>query len=139
LDLGLEGINWLAVLVSSLVAFMIGGAWYGALFAKQRVVAYRFTAEEVEAMQKVQTRNFSGFFVAGIVIAAAMAILARNLGLSGWMDGLVLGTFVFVGFVAMFHLVQHLAGNYRPAAFFIDASYQLLWFLTTGAIVAAWK
>lgn len=139
MDLSVEGINWLAVVGASVAAFLIGGVWYGALFSKQWVEGYGFTEEQVQAMKGKQARNFAVFLLAGLVIAAAMAVIAPKLGIDTWMEGLQLGGFIWGGFVATVLLVQHFAGNYKPVAFVIDATYQLLWFLSTGAIIAAWK
>lgn len=139
MNISFEGINWLAVVVSSVVGFLIGGAWYGALFTKRWIAAYRFTEEEVAAAAKVGVRNFAVFLVVGVVMAAAMAILFNNLGVATLADGVKVGLFLWVGFVTMVHLMQHFAGNYEPAAYFIDASYQLIWFLAMGAIIGGWR
>jgi len=139
MDLSVEGINWLAVVIASVVAFLIGGVWYGALFSKLRVAGYGFTEEQVQAMKGKQAQNFAIFLLAGLIIAAAMAVIAPKLGIDTWMKGLQLGAFIWGGFVATVLLVQHFAGNYKPVAFVIDATYQLLWFLSTGAIIAGWK
>lgn len=139
MSIDFQGINWLAVVVASVVAFLIGGVWYGALFSKQWVEGYGFSEDQVQAMKGKQARNFAVFLLAGLVIAAAMAVIAPKLEVGTWMKGLQLGAFIWGGFVATVLLVQHFAGNYKPVAFVIDATYQLLWFVSTGAIVAGWK
>lgn len=139
MNISFEGINWIAVVVCSVVGFMVGGAWYGALFTKKWIAAYRFTEEEVAAAQKVGARTFVVYLAAGVVMAAAMAMLFNNLGVASLTEGVQVAFFLWIGFVTMIHLVQHFAGNYEPAAYFIDASYQLIWFLSMGAILGAWR
>jgi len=139
MNISLEGINWIAVVVCSVVGFLVGGAWYGAIFTKKWIAAYRFTEEEVAAAAKVGARNFAVYLLVGVVMAAAMSILFKNLGVATLTDGLQVAFFLWVGFVTMVHLMQHFAGNYEPAAYFIDASYQLVWFLAMGAILGAWQ
>lgn len=139
MNISFEGINWLAVVVCSVVGFLVGGAWYGALFTKKWIAAYRFTEAEVAAAAKVGVRNFAIFLAVGVVMALAMAILFNNLNVATLADGVKVAVFLWVGFVTMIHIMQHCAGNYEPAAYFIDASYQLLWFVSMGAILGAWK
>ncbi len=134
-----SGVNWLAVAASSVAGFFLGGIWWMALFGKAWVAAYGFTEEEQQASQSKMARNFTVYLVMGFVIALAMSILFQNLGVGTVMDGAQTGAFVGIGFVATVLLMQVMSGNYKIAAFFIDAGYYVVWFVLTGAIVAGWR
>jgi hypothetical protein len=125
--------------VSSVGGFLLGGLWYGALFTKPWIEAYRFTDEEVEASKSQTPRNFVVYLVCGFVMAAFVGVLVDKLGVAGAIDGVKLGGLLWVGLAGMIHMIQHVSGNYKPAAFLIDASYQLIWLLIIGAIMGAWR
>jgi hypothetical protein len=135
----LTGVNWLAVVAADLAGFFLGALFYGGLFTKTWIAAYGFTEAEVEASKKVTGRNFAVYLLAGFVMALAMSVLITTLGPASLMAGVQIAAFVGIGFVAMVILMQVMSGNYKPAAFFIDACYYVLWFVIMGAILGAWR
>lgn len=54
-------INLWAVLVCAVASFMVGGLWYGLVFAKIWVAVHRFTDDQLALMAKKQGRNFAYF------------------------------------------------------------------------------
>ena len=44
--LDLSGLNWLAILVATVAAFVLGGLWYGPLFGKAWMAALGKTEED---------------------------------------------------------------------------------------------
>ena len=62
-------INYLAVVVSSAAAFVIGGLWYSPLlFAKLWVKSHGFSAEQVAAMQKKAGPSYGATVLLSIVM-----------------------------------------------------------------------
>ena len=62
MTLQVDQVNFWAVLVAAVATFMIGGAWYGAVFAKMWVAIHGFSKEELKVMEKKTPRNFAIFF-----------------------------------------------------------------------------
>src|SRR5262245_36635893 len=92
-------INYLAVLVSALLAFAIGGLWYSPfLFAKQWVNAHGFTEQQVNEMQKGASTAYGISLVCLVLIALAMAVIAGYLHLEWFIQGLKLGLLGWGGF-----------------------------------------
>src|SRR5215471_8667902 len=92
-------INYLAVLVSAVLAFAIGGLWYSPfLFANQWVNAHGFTEERVNEMQKGASKAYSISLVCQVLIALAMAVIAGYLHLTAFVQGLKLGLLAWGGF-----------------------------------------
>ena len=76
--INLSEINWLAVIVSCLVAFFIGGIWYSALFTNAWTKAQGWSEQKVaELKAKMSPPKFFGGMIASyMVLAFALAVLA---------------------------------------------------------------
>lgn len=137
----LNQINWLAVLVAGFAMFMIGGVWYGAVFAKLWQRLHGFTDEQVKAMQKARPPQvfFSIMLFAYIVGALAMSVLVVNLELRSAFSGAVLGAFLWLFATTAIGLTDHITRTRPFAAYILDSAYQLVAFMAAGVILAAWR
>ena len=132
-------INILAVLVAAVATFALGALWYSPLgFAKQWVAAHGYTPEQLAAMQKGAGRAYGVTFVCWLVMALALGILTHRIGVHSVPGGLKLGVLCWAGFSASVGLSAHVFSGRRPAAFVIDAGYQLVSLLVMGVILALW-
>ena len=133
-------LNYVAVLVSALATFFIGGLWYSVLFKNAWVAAHGFTPERLAEMKKRGVATpFIGNILANIVIAAALGVLISYLHLHTAMQGAKLGFLVWIGFAAMISLISNLYSDTKISGFVIDATYQLIYLVMMGAILTAWK
>jgi hypothetical protein len=133
-------LNYLAVLVSAVAAFMIGGLWYEVLFKKTWVAAHGISPERMAEMKKRgRAMPFIGNILANIVTAAALAVLISYLNLHFPMQGAKLGFLVWAGFAAMISLIANLYSDTKISGFVVDASYQLVYLVMMGAILTAWR
>ncbi len=132
-------LNVWAVLVSAIATFMIGGVWYGLLFAQKWVAVHGFSDDEVAAMQKSQARNF-GIFIAGdLVMAVVVSLFVVNLDITSVAHGALLGLCLWVGVRATIGAAKNAAYNKPLAAFAIDTSHELACLLVMGAILGGWR
>lgn len=138
IDLG--EINWLAVIVSGLVAFFIGGLWYSALFGNAWTKAQGWSAERIAEIKATVSppKFFGGMIVACQVLAFAMALIATKLETTNAMGGASLAAAIWLAVAAVLFTV-HLASNKALAAFLIDAGCALVYMLIMGAIIGAWR
>ena len=133
-------INYLAVVVSAAVAFLVGGLWYSPiLFAKMWVNAHGYTEEQVKEMQKGAARSYSISVLCLLLIAFALAVLSGYLQLVRADQGLKLGLLVWAGFALPLGLMAHAYSNKRAATLIIDTAYQLVYLLLMGAILTIWR
>ena len=101
----LDGINWLAVVVATLVAFARGGRWYSkALFGNTWLEEVGLTEEAINNANMAKT--FGSTFVLQLLATIA---LATTLGAdSTWMDGLHNGLFISVLWIATAYGITYL-------------------------------
>ena len=139
MNLDFSQINWIAVAVAVVAAFLIGGLWYGVIFSKAWVRLHRYSEEQVKAMAKTQARSFGIFIIVDFIAAVVMALLVGNLGIASLRDGLLLGFLIWLGFTLVDEAKQN-AAHHRPmSAFLIDAGFSLVSLLAMGAIIGAWR
>jgi hypothetical protein len=125
-------INWLAVLVATVVTFVLGGVWYGPLFGR----AWRSAEGQSEPQpgrQKHPALVYGLSFVLMLIAAMALAVaIGPDPNVAGSMGfGLIVG----VGWVATSFGVNYLFAGRRLALFAVDAGYNVVLFALMGAII----
>jgi hypothetical protein len=125
-------INWLAVLVSAVVTFVLGGVWYGPLFEKAWRAA-EGKAEPQPGRQKHPAFVYGLSFVLMLVAALTLAVaigpapsVAKSVSF-----GLVVG----IGWVATSFGVNYLFAGRRLILFAVDAGYNVVLFALMGLII----
>ncbi len=133
--------NWLAVLAAGVAMFLIGGIWYGAVFAKLWQRLHGYTDEQVKAMQKARPPQifFGTMLLAYILGAIAMEFLVVNLDLKSAFNGAVLGAFLWLFATTAIGLTDHITRTRPFAAYVLDSSYQLVAFIVAGVTLSAWR
>ena len=133
-------LNYLAILVAAVAAFVLGALWYSPLlFAKPWVKAHSYTDEKVAEMQKNAPKAYAVSFVCFIGIAIALAILIGRLDVHGPHAGLKVGGLCWLGFAATIGLTANMYSDKPLATWLIDVGYQLVYFLMMGVIIAVWR
>jgi hypothetical protein len=127
-------IQWLAVLVAALSAFVLGGIWYGPLF---RHAWCREAGVDPDAKPTHSSHVFARAFVASFIAAAAFAWLigpAPGLRMAV-IDGVVAG----LGVVAMSFALNYGFAGRSLKLWLIDGSYHTLQFTLYGLILGLWQ
>jgi ABC-type branched-subunit amino acid transport system permease subunit len=140
MSLDLSTINWLAVIVGTIIYFALGALWYSpALFAKpwQRSIGW----DPAQQPPQQNPMTYVVPFFAYLIMAIGMALLAGATGSDTFGEGVVLGLVVGVGFAAMHSVVDATFDPNRPQPwtwFAITASYNLIGLLVLAVIVSIW-
>lgn len=135
------GINYWAVLVAAVAAWLAGAAWYMVL-AKPWMSAVGWSAEKIARHIEKGPEDKSPFiisFVAELVMAWVLAGLIGHLGpgqVTIW-NGIVSGAFVWLGFVVTTMAVNHAFGGAKPMLTVIDGGHWLMVLVLMGAIIGA--
>lgn len=136
----LDQVNWLAVPVAAVAAFVIGGVIYGALFgnAWARLHGYDNQAT-LEKMRKSQGKVFAIMFVAELLMAAVIAIILTAIEGADWKTGAIVGLLMWAGAALPDQIMQNAAHRKPLSAFGIDTVHALLYLVATGVILGAWR
>jgi hypothetical protein len=129
-------VNWLAVLVAGISAFVLGGVWYSpALFGKAWMKENKMSVEDVQKGNKGKIFGWS--FILSLVMAVNLAMFLNDakIGLEmGIVYGLLTGLWIFCG-IAIVALFELKSARY----IFVNGGYMVVALGMMGAIIGAWK
>lgn len=129
-------VNWLAVLVSALSVFLIGGLWYSpAVFGKAWMKENGFTEESMKGSN--MAKIFGLAFVLGLIssINLAMFLGPDTDATMGAFYGFLAG----FGWVATFVGTHYLFERKSFKLFLINAGYSVVSLTVMGTIIGAWR
>jgi hypothetical protein len=132
------GLNYLAIVIAAVVAWLAGAAWYMAL-GKTWMAALGVTREQMEVAKREPGAwlPFVYAFVAELVMAWVMAGLLGHIGALTLRGGVISGAFCWLGFVLTTMLVNNSFGRRDWRLLLIDGGHWLLVLLLIGGIVGA--
>lgn len=131
----LAGINWLAVVVATVIAFAVGATWYSkALFGNAWMEEVGLTEETMNSTNMPVT--FGGTFVLQFL---SMTALAACLGSdSTWLSGLEAGLLIGVFWVATAYGITYLFERRTMRLFMINGGYYVVLFAIVGTVLGYW-
>ena len=132
----LSKIHFLAVLVASLSAFVIGFLWYSPAFlGKIWMKEACLTEEKVRHSNMVKIFSLS-FLLTLIICFNLAAFLGTD---AGFLWGMIYGGLAGIGWVAASLGVLFLFEGRTLKLFLIDGGYQAITYMVAGAIIGAWQ
>ncbi|MBI4718519.1 MAG: DUF1761 domain-containing protein [Planctomycetes bacterium] len=101
-SIGLQGVNYWAVLVAGFGTFMLGGVWYTALFGRRWVALHGFTEAQVKEMQarRPPAVFFGGMFACYLVVALVLAAVFASARVESAATGAAFGLLLWLGVAA---------------------------------------
>lgn len=134
-------LNWLAVIVSAAIYFVLGALWYSpVLFAKpwQKAIGWDLTQQPAP---QVNPLTYVVPALAYLVMAVTTGIIATATGSDTLTDGIMLGLIIGVGYALAFSLVAAFFTPNSPqpmTLFAITGAYNLIGFMIMAIIISAW-
>lgn len=129
-------VNWIAVLVAGVSAFILGGIWYSSkLFGAPWLAETKLTNEQINQSNKART--FGWAFVFSLIMAANLALFLNEPSTTatwGAAAGFLAGIWVFSG-LAITALFELKSWKYV----FINGGYLVLALILMGLILGAWR
>ena len=131
-----SSINWLAIVVAAVSAFMVGGIWYSkALFGNAWMAGSNLTMEQVQAGNKGKIFGFTALFSLIMAVNLGMFLADAKTDLAwGTTAGFLAGiwTFSAIAIHSLFELK-----SWR--LIFINGGYSIVSLTIMGAIIGAWR
>lgn len=126
-------LNWLAILVAAVSAFLLGGLWYGPLFKKAWC---REAGVDPDSTPPHPARIFAVAFACSLLAALmfAVALPPAASAADGFGAGFVVGLF----FVSMSFGINYAFAQRSVKLWMIDSGYHILQFALYGLILGAW-
>jgi hypothetical protein len=132
----LSTINWLAVIIAALSAFIIGGIWYSpVLFANAWMNDNNLTPEQIKTANKAKIFGVTAIF--SLIMAANLAMFLAGPKTDvawGAEAGFLAGIWTFSA-IAIHSLFELKSWRY----IFINGGYSLISLTVMGAIIGLWR
>lgn len=128
------GMNYLAVLIAAIAAFVIGAIYYGAL-GKPWMKAARIDPASAQMSPVLFAISFASELVMATMVAGVVGHLGP--GEVTLVNGIASAFFLWLGFVATTLVVNHRYQGFGWDLSLIDGVHWLLVLLAMGAIIGA--
>lgn len=124
-------VNFLAVLVAAVSAFVLGGLWYGPLFGKLWL-----REASVAQPSRHPAKVFGGAFVLSLIAAYAFAVVLGPA--PALMPAIHYGLIAGAAWVATSFGINYLFAQRSLTLFLVDGGYHTLQFALYGLILGLW-
>ena len=135
-------VNYLAVLVASVIIFILGALWYSPLLFQKKWIALMKISEE-DMKRAESTTNMPAMlgmaFVCGLLVSFAMAVIIGRCGDMSVLGGAALGVICWIGFAGATSFATALFSMQNKQLWLINSAYNLVSFVIAGTLLAAWK
>jgi hypothetical protein len=138
----LPPVNYLAVLTSAAVIFLLGGLWYSpVLFAKKWISLMGKSEEEMKECTKGSNMPllFVFAFICGLLSSWTLAVIMNHFVNLTPLRGALLGALCWVGFAGATSLATALFSMKPKLLWLIDTGFNLVSFVLAGVILAVWR
>jgi len=138
--MALPQVNYLAVLVSGIAIFMLGGLWYSpALFAKPWMRLVGKTEEELRAASPNVAGSYAAVFLCGLITAYCLAIVLNHFAPLTLARGIGAAVLCSVGFFGVTTFGSALFSGAPRALWLLNWGYNLVAFVVAAVILTLWR
>ncbi len=134
-------IKYPAVVVATLVHFILGGFWYSPLlFGNKFIQIIAWTPQQLEDMQKKGPgKELAIAFVMSLIMVYILAHFVQYTKATTALAGIQTAFWLWLGFIATTNLATVLFELRPPGLYLINMGYQLVGCALAGAILAVWR
>jgi hypothetical protein len=132
-------VNYLAVLVSGVVIFLLGGLWYSVLFKKPWIRLMGISEEAMKEGSGAMPFLFLMAFLCGLLTAYIEAIVVNHFPPPTLARGVFVGTLMWVGFAAPSSFATAIFSMTKKPLWFINSAYNWVSFVAAGMILSVWR
>ena len=128
-------INYLAVLVTAVALFLLGGVWFSLLFANPWRRMMGVTAPQMSPGAAL----FAQFFVCAVLTSWGMAMVLSHTGGMETGRAIGFGIICWLGFAGATSYATAKAGQKSVSLWAIESGYNLVSFMIAAVILSAWR
>jgi hypothetical protein len=131
-------INYLAILVSAILAFAVGALWYGPLFGKQWRQLMGVPEGSMGVPGTTFVKSMSGGFIATLVLTFVLANIFQMMGVTTVSLALTIAFWIWLGFIATVMLNSVWYEGRSLQLYLINVSHYLIAILLAALVLAWW-
>ena len=134
-------INYLAILVGTVLYHGLGALWYSKLLFADRWMALEgISAEQINASkERGMAVPLAGGFLVALIVTGTLAVLISLLPIQTAAQGMLVTALVAFGPVLAAQLPNYLFTDKPLALWGINAGYHYVATLASGAVISFWR
>lgn len=134
-------IKYPAVIVATLVHFILGGLWYSPLlFGNKFLQIIAWTPQQLEQIEaQSHAKELIIAFVSSLVLVYILAHFVQYTKATNALAGIQTAFWLWLGFIATSNIATVLFELRPLGLYLINVSYQLVACALAGAILAVWR
>ena len=134
-------IKYAAVIVATLVHFILGGLWYSPLlFGNKFLQIIGWTPQQLEQLQaKGSAKELIVAFVTSLVLVYILAHFVQYTKATNALAGIQTAFWLWLGFIATTNIATVLFEQRPLGLYLINVGYQLVACALAGLILAVWR
>jgi hypothetical protein len=131
-----QNLNWLAIIVAAISAFVLGGLWYSPLmFVKRWMKEAGITEDKTKQTNMIKVFGFA--FILSIIASFFLAMFLGPKAGAGF--GALAGFMAGFGWVFTFMGISYIFESRTLVHFLINAMYSIVSLTIMGLIIGAWQ
>lgn len=131
-------INYIAILIISILAMAFGFLWYGPLFGRQWMKLMGFSKKDLVDMKINLGVAYFTAFITTIITVSVLSYFISLAEAATFAAGALIGFFVWLGFIATLTLGQFLWEGKPFSLYLLNNAYHLIFNLVVGGVLAVW-
>ncbi|MDA1347874.1 MAG: DUF1761 domain-containing protein [Chloroflexi bacterium] len=132
-------INYFAVLVGIVINMAVGALWYSPFaFSKDWMALTGVTKEYLDEHKDEMYKGYAVSVVASVFIVFSLAVVVQLARATSAADGLLLGLYAGIGFVAATQAANYTFEARPMRLFLINIGYSVVTFAIIGTLLALW-
>ncbi len=136
---GIE-VNYYAIIISAIISFVLGALWFSLLFGKSWTKLMGYSAKDIEnAKKKGMTKSYLIGLIGQLILSYVLANFIIYADAKTIIEGIQIGAFIWLGFVATISLGMILWDNKPIKLYIINTSYWLVSLIIQGIILSVWQ
>ena len=132
-------VNYLAVLVATIASFVSGFLWYGPLFGKKWQKMMNFTEKSMKSMNLTPMKAMTLGFITTLITVYVLAMFIKVAGATTISGGLLVGFWIWLGFIATTTLGSYLWEGKSLNLYFFNNAFNIINILIVSAILSVWQ
>lgn len=134
-------INYPAVIVATLVHYILGGLWYSPLlFGNKFIQLINWSPEQLQQIEsESHAKELAIAFVMSLILVYILAHFVQYTKATSVLGGIQTAFWLWLGFVVSTQVATVIFEGRSFGLFLINVSYQLVGCALAGVILAVWK
>jgi Protein of unknown function (DUF1761) len=133
-------VNYLAVLVATLLHFILGGVWYGLIFGNKFIQLMNWSDAQLKEMQtRSNGKEYLIALASSFVLVYILAHFVQYTKARTIANGIQTAFWLWLGFVATTQIATVIFEGRNFGLYLLNVGYQFVGCALAGAILAIWR